>query len=216
MYACQRLPDGADRERRSRQINKETKTGRTLARRVLRQRDHERRRTLTISNSEEHDQRIAFGNLVFAGFNVGKHVKPKARPNVVLYRFLAFVVSFLFLFFGFWFLNSSRENSQRVARKGTRTRKEHRERERRILLPSSNRFLREFLFSTVCSRQPFFASHFVSRPCRMTDRIVGVFRLAQATVLSDRQQRRNSDRTEMSIEHRLLRRMNFWKCQLLQ
>lgn len=42
-------------------------------------------------------------------------------------------------------------------------------------------------------------------------------RLAQAErVLSDRQQRRNSDRTEMSIEHRSLRRMNFWKCQLLQ
>ena len=103
MYACQRLPDGADRERRSRQINKETKTGRTLARRVLRQRDHERRRTLTISNSEEHDQRIAFGNLVFAGFNVEKHVKPKARPNVVLYRFLAFVVLFFFCFLDFGF-----------------------------------------------------------------------------------------------------------------
>lgn len=60
VYACQRLPDGADRERRSRKINKETKQA-EHSRGVLRQADHERRRTL--SNSEEHDQRNSFWQL---------------------------------------------------------------------------------------------------------------------------------------------------------
>lgn len=135
---------------------------------------------------------------------------------------------FVCLFVCFW---TCRENSQRVACKGTHM-KEHREleRERRnqgvidcvhrsILLLSSIRFRPPPLvnsFSTLLKLAFFFANHFVSRPCRM---ILGrwCLRLAQAErVLSDRQQRRNSDRTEMSIEHRSLRRMNFWKCQLLQ
>lgn len=139
---------------------------------------------------------------------------------------------FVCLFVCFW---TCRENSQRVACKGTHM-KEHREpeRERRnqgvidrvlrsrssidpspLLHPLSTSSVREFLFN-FAQVSLFFANHFVSRPCRM---ILGrwCLRLAQAErVLSDRQQRRNSDRTEMSIEHRSLRRMNFWKCQLLQ
>lgn len=84
-----------------------------------------------------------------------------------------------------------------------------------LLHPLSTSSVRKFLFN-FAQVSLFFANHFVSRPCRM---ILGrwCLRLAQAErVLSDRQQRRNSDRTEMSIEHRSLRRMNFWKCQLLQ